>query len=50
MLWVTGAVMIVGQMAGAWLGSHAVLRGGARLIRPLIVIVCLAMLLRYLLV
>lgn len=47
-LWVTGAVMIVGQVAGAWLGSHAVLRGGARLIRPLIVLVCLAMLLRYL--
>ena len=35
-------------MAGAWLGSHAVLRGGTRLIRPLIVLVCLAMLLRYL--
>jgi uncharacterized membrane protein YfcA len=47
-LWVTGAVMIVGQMLGAWLGSHAVLRGGARLIRPLIVVVCLAMLIRYL--
>ncbi|MHA7919206.1 TSUP family transporter [Alloalcanivorax xenomutans] len=47
-LWATGAVMIVGQTAGAWLGSHAVLRGGAPLIRPLIVVVCLAMLVRYL--
>lgn len=48
-LWATGASMIAGQLLGAWLGSHAVLRGGARLIRPLIVVVCLLMLGRYLL-
>lgn len=47
-LWATGAVMIGGQLVGAWLGSHAVLRGGHRLIRPLIVLMCLAMIGRYL--
>ena len=47
MLWKVGAVMLVGQMAGAWLGTHAVIRGGSRLIRPLLVTVCLVMLARY---
>lgn len=46
-VWMAGAVMIVGQVIGAWLGSHAVVRGGARLIRPLIVVMCTAMVLRY---
>jgi len=46
-LWVVGSVMVVGQMIGAWLGAHAVVRGGARLIRPLIVVMCALMLLRY---
>ncbi|WP_255461660.1 hypothetical protein [Alcanivorax xiamenensis] len=35
-------------MLGARLGAHAVIGGGARLIRPLIVVVCIAMLARYL--
>ncbi|ASK36142.1 hypothetical protein CEK62_18000 [Alcanivorax sp. N3-2A] len=48
-LWSVGLVMACGQILGAWLGSHAVLRGGARLIRPLIVVICLLMLGRYLL-
>ncbi|MEJ2633467.1 MAG: hypothetical protein P8015_20085 [Acidihalobacter sp.] len=39
--------MVVGQVIGAWLGSHAMVRGGARLIRPLIVVMCTAMVLRY---
>jgi uncharacterized protein len=46
-LWLVGGVMVVGQVIGAWLGSHAVVRGGARLIRPLIVLMCTAMVLRY---
>lgn len=46
-LWLVGGVMVVGQVLGAWLGSHAVVRGGARLIRPLIVLMCTAMVLRY---
>ncbi|SFX61832.1 TSUP family transporter [Marinospirillum alkaliphilum] len=47
MLWKVGAVMLIGQAAGAWLGTHAVIRGGSRLIRPLLVTVCLVMLARY---
>lgn len=46
-LWLAGGVMVVGQVIGAWLGSHAMVRGGARLIRPLIVVMCTAMVLRY---
>ncbi|TWI57399.1 hypothetical protein IQ22_00615 [Pseudomonas duriflava] len=47
-LWLVGGVMAIGQLAGAYLGSLAVIGGGARLIRPLIVLICLAMLGRYL--
>jgi uncharacterized membrane protein YfcA len=47
-LWTIGAAMIVGQVIGAWLGAHAVVRGGTRLIRPVIVSVCFIMLGRYL--
>ena len=35
--------MVTGQMAGSWVGSHMAMRGGARLIRPLLVAVSLAM-------
>jgi len=47
-LWTVGAVMVAGQVIGAWAGSHAMVRGGAKLIRPVIVTVCFAMLGRYL--
>jgi uncharacterized protein len=47
-LWTVGAAMVAGQVFGAWCGSHAMVRGGARLIRPVIVAVCLVMLGRYL--
>ena len=40
--------MIVGQMLGAYLGSHVMVRKGKRLIRPLIVTVCCGMLIKYL--
>ena len=46
-LWVVGGVMVVGAMVGAYLGSHVVIRGGVRVIRPVIVVVCLAMLANY---
>jgi uncharacterized membrane protein YfcA len=39
--------MICGQIAGAYAGSLAMIRGGAKLIRPLIVVMCFAMILRY---
>ncbi len=47
-VWLVGAVMAVGQLLGAYLGSLAVVGGGARLIRPIIVLVCFAMIGRYL--
>lgn len=47
-VWAAGAAMIGGQVIGAWGGSHAMVRGGTRLIRPMIVTVCFVMLGRYL--
>jgi uncharacterized membrane protein YfcA len=35
--WITGLVMAVGQMSGAYLGSNMVVSKGARLIRPLMI-------------
>jgi uncharacterized membrane protein YfcA len=46
-LWLVGFVMVGGQVIGAYAGAHAAIKGGARLIRPLIVIVCFAMVGRY---
>lgn len=46
-IWSIGAVMIAGQIIGARLGARAIHRGGAQLIRPMIILVCLAMLTRY---
>jgi uncharacterized membrane protein YfcA len=43
MLWLLGACMAAGAMAGGWLGSHTALRFGARLIRPLLVVISLAL-------
>ena len=39
--------MVCGQAIGAYAGAHAVIRGGARLIRPVIVVVCFVMVSRY---
>jgi len=47
-VWIAGAAMIAGQVIGAWGGSHAMVRGGTKLIRPMIVTVCVVMLGRYL--
>lgn len=43
MLWQLGLCMAAGAMAGGWLGSHSALRFGARLIRPLLVTISLAL-------
>lgn len=43
MLWLLGLCMGAGAMTGAWLGSHWATRLGARLIRPLLVTVSLAL-------
>ena len=42
-LWVLGLCMAAGAGLGGWLGSHTAIRFGARLIRPLLVVISLAM-------
>ena len=42
-IWKTGLVMGAAQFAGAQLGSRVAMKGGARVIRPLLVLVCLAL-------
>lgn len=42
-IWALGACMAAGAMTGAWIGSHMASRLGARVIRPLLVVVSLAM-------
>jgi uncharacterized protein len=46
-MWTLGLVMVAGNMLGAHLGALAAINGGARLIRPTIVAVSLALLARY---
>lgn len=46
-LWLVGLVMVCGQVIGAYAGTHAAIKGGAKLIRPLIVVVCFSMVCRY---
>lgn len=46
-LWKVGLAMMVGQTIGAYFGSHMVVKGGSKLIRPVIVLVCLAMVAKY---
>jgi uncharacterized membrane protein YfcA len=41
--WAVGLAMAGGQWAGAWLGAHLVVRHGARLVRPLLVAVSIAL-------
>ncbi len=47
--WPLGLAMAVGAFCGAQIGSRLAIRAGARLIRPLLVVICCAMALRLLL-
>lgn len=47
-VWALALVMAVGQLAGGWLGAHLVLRHGARLVRPVLVIASIAVSLKLL--
>lgn len=42
-IWTIGLIMGIAQFAGAQIGSHLAITNGAKIIRPLLVIVCLAM-------
>jgi hypothetical protein len=46
-IWLIGLVMVCGQVIGSYAGAHAAIKGGARLIRPVIVLVCFGMVCRY---
>jgi uncharacterized protein len=48
-IYVVGLTMAIGQTAGAYVGSHTAITHGAKLIRPLIVVVSCAIALRLLL-
>jgi uncharacterized membrane protein YfcA len=41
-VWSVGLSMAAGQLVGAWIGSHLVLRHGTRLVRPVLVAASLA--------
>ena len=43
MYWLLGLCMAAGAMAGGWIGSHTAMRFGARLIRPLLVLLSLGL-------
>jgi uncharacterized membrane protein YfcA len=43
LLWLLGLCMAMGAMAGGWLGSHSAMKFGARLIRPLLVLISLSL-------
>lgn len=43
MAWLAGSLMAIGEMAGVYLGSSLVVKNGAKLVRPLVVIVCILM-------
>ena len=42
-LWLLGLCMAAGAMAGGWIGSHTAMRFGARVIRPLLVVISLGL-------
>ena len=41
-LWLVGLSMGIAQVSGAWLGSHLAIKHGAKLIRPVLVVISLA--------
>jgi uncharacterized membrane protein YfcA len=47
-VWLVGVVMMVGQVIGAILGAHSIYWGGAKLIRPIVIFMCVAMSIRQL--
>ena len=46
-VWLAGFAMIIGQMLGAWLGSHYLFKVNPKVLRILIVTICLVMLGQY---
>ncbi|GGX59148.1 TSUP family transporter [Saccharospirillum salsuginis] len=42
-VWTIGFAMMAGQIVGAYVGSHTMLAGGARIIRPVVIVMCVLM-------
>ncbi|MEX0730919.1 MAG: TSUP family transporter [Aquisalimonadaceae bacterium] len=47
-IWSFGLAMVLGQVIGAWFGSSMAIRNGVAIIRPIVVVVCLAVMIRML--
>lgn len=47
MAWVAGITMAIGETIGVYLGSHFVYKNGAKLVRPLVVIACVIMAIKF---
>lgn len=50
MVWLAGILMTIGEVIGVYLGSRLVYQNGAKLVKPLVVIACVAMAIKYILV
>jgi uncharacterized membrane protein YfcA len=46
-IWIVGATMMAGQAIGAWVGAHYLVSINPKYLRWIVVIMCLAMLARY---
>lgn len=46
-VWLVGGIMLSGQVIGAWIGTHSLVKIPIRVLRAMVVLVCLLMLLRY---
>lgn len=46
-VWVVGILMMAGQLLGAWVGSHFLLRINPAYLRGLVVLMCVGMLIKY---
>lgn len=46
-VWIIGIIMMLGQMIGAWLGSHCLFRINPAYLRGIVVLMCSGMLIKY---
>ncbi len=46
-VWLIGGIMVIGQFIGAFFGAKMILSHGTKIVRPMIVIMCFAMLAKY---
>jgi uncharacterized protein len=46
-VWIVGGVMMIGQVIGAWIGSHCLFKINPAYLRMIVVVMCLSMLVKY---